>query len=134
MGYYTRFELTWETDPSRKGKPACEHDPITPFCSICGKARGVLNRTDEIQSYLKANEKVFYGVNPDGTGKDECKWYDWKENMQAMSKVFPDVLFKLHGEGEETGDIWDAYFLAGKVQVHKAEIKIAPYNPNVWDK
>ena len=53
---------------------------------------------------------------------ERVKWYDWQENMKAFSKVYPTVLFTLKGEGEESGDIWIAYFLGGKMQYSKAKI------------
>ncbi len=52
--------------------------------------------------------------------------------MIAMSLAFPHVLFKLHGEGEENDDIWDAYFLDGKSQKHKAKVMIDDVDPNGW--
>ncbi len=50
------------------------------------------------------------------------KWYDWKDDMLKLTKVYPDVLFVLTGEGEEAGDLWKAYFKNGKVQHAKATI------------
>ena len=46
---------------------------------------------------------------------------------------WPNVLFKLHGEGDEQSDIWDAYFLDGKSQVHKAKITIDPCDSEKWE-
>ncbi len=45
---------------------------------------------------------------------DEVKWYDWQEDMEAFSKTRPDLVFRLEGIGEETGDFWCAYFKNGK--------------------
>ena len=58
-----------------------------------------------------------------------CKWYEHESDMRIVSKMFPNVLFTLSGEGEENGDIWKKYFLGGKCQVAKAKIEIAPFNP-----
>lgn len=46
---------------------------------------------------------------------DGLKWYDHEKEMKQLSKEFPDVLFKLHGEGEDKYDIWDKYFMGGKM-------------------
>ena len=46
---------------------------------------------------------------------DEIKWYNWKEEMLEYSKKHPKVLFLLDGEGEESCDIWKAYFKNGKM-------------------
>ena len=59
---------------------------------------------------------------------DECKWYNHDTEMLDLSKKFPNVIFKLHGEGEETGDIWDTYYKNGKMQHCQAEMVIAPYD------
>jgi hypothetical protein len=61
-------------------------------------------------------------------GGDDCKWYDYEEDMKALSKEFPDALFELSGEGEESGDIWNAYFKNGKWQRCPAKIVFEPYN------
>ena len=53
---------------------------------------------------------------------DAIKWYSHKEDMIKYSKKYPSVLFLLKGEGEETGDIWRAYFQNGKMFRTKATI------------
>ena len=60
---------------------------------------------------------------------DECKWYEHETDMKALSLRFPEVLFTLHGEGEESGDVWNKYFRNGKCQVAKGVVTIAPFNP-----
>lgn len=56
-------------------------------------------------------------------------WYDWEEDMALLSKRFPDVLFKLHGTGEDSEDLWDAYFFGGKVQVCPGKIVYDDFDP-----
>lgn len=48
--------------------------------------------------------------------------------MKQLSKEFPNVLFKLHGEGEDKYDIWDKYFMDGKMQSCYAEIICPPFD------
>jgi hypothetical protein len=54
--------------------------------------------------------------------EDECKWYDHDDDMKKVSLKYPEIIFKLHGEGEESGDIWDKYYKNGKVQKAAAKI------------
>ena len=53
---------------------------------------------------------------------DTVKWYDHDKDMKEISKKFPELVFELCGEGEESGDIWKKYYKDGKVQVCKAKI------------
>lgn len=73
---------------------------------------------DEIDIVLNARKDDFYGI----TGDDECKWYDHEERMKELSKQFPDVIFVLSGEGEETGDVWRKKFVAGEMTTARAQI------------
>ena len=101
MGYYTRYEL-----------------------SICDKSG---NDTSE-----EINEDVISGLGLEYVlGGDDCKWYNHEEDMIKVSLLLKDKLLKLHGVGEESGDIWDKYFLNGKMQVKRAEVKIPPYD-STW--
>ena len=59
---------------------------------------------------------------------DASKWYDNEKEMLELSKEFPDILFKLHGVGEESEDIWNEYFMSGKSQYCKAEFVIPPFD------
>ena len=59
---------------------------------------------------------------------ERTKWYTDDKEMLKLSKKFPDVLFKLHGEGEESDDIWERYFMNGKSQYCQAEIVIPPFD------
>lgn len=54
--------------------------------------------------------------------------YQHDKVMVAFSKRFPDVLFTLTGEGEESADIWKTYYKGGKIQVAFAEITIPEFD------
>ena len=52
------------------------------------------------------------------------KWYEHDKHMLQLSKLFPEVVFLLDGEGEETGDIWKAMYKNGKSKTVRAQILI----------
>ena len=90
MGYYTYYKLTWEhaddVTYGRIGEYICDHP-----------------------------DTVGRAVDTDGESQEEpVKWYEHMRDMRAMSAEFPGVLFTLHGEGEEAGDLWRSYFRDGK--------------------
>lgn len=57
-----------------------------------------------------------------------AKWYDSFNDMKEFSRSFPGVVFKLHGEGEQNDDLWDAYFKDGKGQNCSADIIYPDYD------
>lgn len=74
-----------------------------------------------LQKYIHENETmdcIFYnGTYCDNAAafdsKNDAKWYDHTDDMIALSKVFPDMQFRLHGVGEEADDIWYHYYHNG---------------------
>lgn len=64
----------------------------------------------------------------DGLKDESVKWYSCFDDMKRVSKMFPDTLIKVRGEGEDAGDIWEAYAKNGKIQVEKAVITTAPFD------
>lgn len=115
MGYYTRYELEADTRGFDN--------------------KDIIKEMDEDRFYAFGNFKELLN-NLDTAGSlylepyDETKWYDHEEDMKELSKKFPDILFKLHGEGEEQGDIWDKYFMNGKMQHCHAVMTIPPFDKN----
>lgn len=59
---------------------------------------------------------------------DEIKWYQHKDHCTQVSKMFPDELITVDGEGEEQGDQWRAYYKDGKSQYCKAIITFEPFD------
>lgn len=60
--------------------------------------------------------------------EDEIKWYDCEKDMITFSKKHPGVTFLIDGEGEESGDIWKAYFKNGKIFKTKATLVFEEYS------
>lgn len=92
MGYYTNYTLMFEAD---------------------------FETTGDIRSQITYNGDMDCAV---GLGSEPCKWYNYKEDMIAFSKRFPDILFELTGYGEESEDIWIAWFKNGSYYRENAKI------------
>jgi hypothetical protein len=84
---------------------------------------------EAIRVLRKPDSYAEMAFDEDGDTVDSCKWYEHEEEIIEFSKLYPDVLFTLNGEGEESGDIWTKYFLNGKMQYERATIVINPFDP-----
>lgn len=72
---------------------------------------------------------VFAGGNCyDGYFSEDLKWYEHDNDMMLLSSRIPDVLFSLHGEGESQEDLWNAYYLNGKMLYCPADICYPPFD------
>lgn len=89
MGYYTRYTLTTTPD--------------------------ILDNIDF--SYYFDDVTNYSLSNVDGS--ETIKWYEYHENMIEISRKYPDVVFCLRGEGEESGDIWQSFYKNGKTSSWK---------------
>lgn len=130
MGYYTKFTLTWSRVESLNPAPTCSHKEAkgNKFCPVCGVAVGTIPPSKMISEYIEKNKDAFYAIDEYGESQDTAKWYDHEDSMKALSKAFPSVLFTLNGEGEESGDLWNKYFLNGKMQVAKGVIQFDKFD------
>ena len=81
MGYYTNFTLAL--------------DPSTTV------SKEVLEQIDQVITDWDVLE---YTCNDCWYGS--AKWYEYQEDMCALSKQFPNVIFCLSGEGEDAEDLW----------------------------
>jgi hypothetical protein len=93
MGYYTRYSLS------------------------------IIEGDDNLINELRSeSEGAKYAIDEDGDTNEECKWYDYTDDLIKFSKKHPDAIFCLSGEGEESRDMWNTYFKDGHKQVCKARI------------
>lgn len=79
----------------------------------------------EIRAEIEEDDDLSYAI---GESSEECKWYDHESDMRDFSRKYPEVLFELTGEGEETGDMWRKYFKNGKMQSCPAKITYDPFD------
>ena len=96
MGYYTNYNL-----------------------SVRPRKNGMYFTKDTISALNLAVSQL--EVFDDGSFEDSgwrayAKWYDYEDDMIALSAKFPDILFELNGDGEESEDFWIEYFCGGRHQ------------------
>ena len=60
------------------------------------------------------------------------KWYDHQEDMLEISKLLPDMKFKLHCTGEE-GEQWNEYFHNGKLEICDSRVIFDQPKVIDWD-
>lgn len=77
--------------------------------------------------YFGSNGKVFL------ESAGNVSWYAHTEQMIEVSKKFPAMTFRLHGEGESNDDIWNEYFQNGKYECCDAEIVIPKPEKIMWE-
>lgn len=118
MSYYTNFKLT-------AGEFHGDGETLRPIPMATLERLGTeIEKMNvfECDSDLSMDD-LDYGVC------GNSKWYDYEADMCLLSKRFPGILFHLYGEGEVHDDIWDAYFLDGKMQFGHCEIVHEEFSP-----
>ena len=110
MGYLTRFSLYIGTVNSNGDK----------FIEFGDDEYEIIEEFRHFSDYAE------YALQSDGTTDNSAKWYSWKKDLEMFSKKYPNIIFNMNGEGEEPGDIWQAYTKNGKTQVCKVKIEFDP--------
>lgn len=116
MGYYTDFTLTVSMYKTDNNFYKTETIPYLTLVQLEDEIKKMNVFDDNCDSY-----SAYYA---------NAKWYDWESDMCILSKRFPELLFYLHGVGEEIDDMWDAYFLDGKFQYCPCIITYDDFNPS----
>lgn len=145
MGYYTRHrliitQLTQEDLPSItfesvidniKNNSVDQEEVVNQLKRLQDNIEGKVIKINEntiLEDLRDSNEEAAYALEEDGSPSDAVKWYDHRKDLGLFSKKYPNWLFKLEGEGEESGDLWIEYFHDGKMQVAKAQIIYEEFN------
>jgi len=95
MGYYTCFTLETKTSDNLGEHP---------------------DRASIIERLRSENESAEYALDENGETHSDAKWYEHENDLREFSKLYPDVLFELYGDGENSDDFWYEYFKDGKMQ------------------
>ncbi len=110
MGYYTDYKLEYKGDL----------DQETLFARLTavsgyGHWPVIIIRSE-------------YGHWYDDLTLPGVKWYEHEHHMKIISQEYPDILFILNGEGEESGDIWRKYFKNGLMNYDRAELSFPEFD------
>ena len=116
MGYYTDYTLTASICVTTSEGYTLSSIPHIILVGL----------EDEIEkmNVFDGGGDIEYGYHAN------AKWYDWEEDMCLLSKRFPELLFCLRGEGETGDDLWDAYFINGKIHYCPAVITYDDFDPS----
>jgi hypothetical protein len=151
MGYNTKYSLSFDT----KSEAGTKAVGLLEFSEVQSKPYSALRKkVPNVESYFEEMEALQEKLgklcrpgrldardysDPKGileivadawlNNLDECKWYEHEQDMRIFSKLFPEVVFTLKGEGEEPGDLWFKYFQNGKMQKAEAIITYDPFDP-----
>lgn len=104
MGYYTKF-YGFEVDTAAS-------DPTSLEKWYADAERGKVCSPGDYD--IPLNDPLDY--------YDSMKWYDWQKDCEKLSEDYPNLLFTLQGEGEESGDVWKAWFRNGKSHIVRPKI------------
>ena len=117
MGYYTTYELEIEGQ-GEKWVQGVDEAGNSVRVNIGHDHAAIEHEIVQASGY----SSLFEG--------EAIKWYGHDEEMRAISRKYPDLLFTLTGVGEESGDMWRCYYQAGKCQRELACIEYGKFNPS----
>jgi hypothetical protein len=116
MGYYTYYELSAKKDDWQYYSRIDNIDELFNDFKYVVKLSKINGKEIDLEKlHLKdLKELSFFKDYHANVSDDSLKWYEYEEDMRAISKAYPEYIFELAGSGEETGDIWRDYYKNGK--------------------
>jgi hypothetical protein len=91
------------------------------------------NDGEPIISVLKNEcEYANFALYDNGVCRESAKWYEHEADMAKFSKQYPDTLFMLSGEGDDSDDLWRMYCKNGKTQKCRAVISYEPMDETIF--
>lgn len=133
MGYNTQYSLSVSKIKNLKELSESEKMEKVKNAKNMKEVQKILNSMNLDEQGIIRNLRVSYSnaeyaLHESGDCSQSCKWYDHESNLKMFSKEYPDYLFELSGEGEESGDIWKKYFHDGKIQTCKSVITFEKFD------
>lgn len=109
MGYITRYEL--------EVKNVGTEEVFNRIVSQLNN-RKIIGYALDSGMYDAAHKKAEF----DCYAGEYVKWYECDNDIIAISKMFPECLFILSGDGEEEPDLWRSYYKNGLTETCYAEL------------
>lgn len=125
MGYYTSYTLT------AKGKEMTQE--VLNAMNAWLEERGVIGYALDEGEFGCPKNKDGNFYYAEFYSSDIAQWRSSEEDILDMSRAFPDFVFKLHGEGEGSGDLWNEYYHNGECEYCPAEIVYPEPQKIKWD-
>ena len=123
MGYETCYNLTVAQLRSQNpGSQPLSYEP--QLVAVAPDVEQVI-----IAQLREENDEAAYAFDGSGSSLGHVRWYDAKSDLTLFSQEYPDFVFVLGGEGDETGDLWLMYIYNGQVQECPATITYRPFDP-----
>lgn len=115
MGYMTEYTLTaFSTEKNQLGG----YKSLVDNADVLSTIDAEIDRVCRMEQILPDTWEIY------------DKWYDWDSDISELSRKFPNVIFQMHGTGDSAEDLWDAYFLNGKIQRCPAIITYDEFDPS----
>ena len=70
--------------------------------------------------------EIVTGYNFVDISNERIKWYDHDGDMCKLSAMYPNHMFILTGEGEESDDYWQTHYYRGNMSTSMAERILPP--------
>lgn len=100
MGYYTYFTVSWDRHSDGLIDIAIEEK----FNDLTG-----IN----CDSWDTANKHVLGFL---------AKWYYWEDDINKLSRMYPDIVFEVSGDGDNSEDLWSSIWKDGCYEYQEAII------------
>lgn len=118
MGYYTNYKFSIHSYGNKEvlypGNGTLQDKDVA--YKILEMSKGT-DRFYPLVQEIKDNGGADYFTGQDGLYLEygeSVKWYEHDKDMRELSLEFPELTFKLHGNGEDADDVWNAYYRNGK--------------------
>ena len=61
------------------------------------------------------------------------KWYSYDSDVKLLSEKFPNIVFTVEEQGEDSDDLWKHYFFNGKSQFAKGQIVYPQFDEKILE-